>query len=134
MADSLFGGLGNIFKSKDEITNDRYNALTANASTNSNYANDLAKLNTETAAAYAPNTTTLGLDNSTWSGLGSLGTLGAAGLNAWTGMKQLDLAEDTFNFNKLDANRTYEMAKDAYDKNVARAGSIGTQMNAGKVG
>ena len=46
MAGSIFSGLGNIFKSKDEITNDRYNALTANASTNSNYANDLAKLNT----------------------------------------------------------------------------------------
>ena len=78
--------------------------------------------------------TTLGLENSTWSGLGSLATLGVGGLNAWTGMKQLDLAEDTFDFNKLDANRTYEMAKDAYDKNVARAGSIGTQMNKGKVG
>ena len=77
--------------------------------------------------------TTLGLGNDTWGALGSIGKIGAGLGQAWLGNKQLGLAEDAFAFNKMDKNRTYEMAKDAYDKNVARAGNIGAQMNKGKV-
>lgn len=80
------------------------------------------------------NNTTLGVGNDTWGTIGTIGQIGLGGLNALTGMKQMKLAKDAFNFNVMDKNRTYEMAKDAYDKNVARAGSIGKQMNAGKVG
>jgi hypothetical protein len=68
------------------------------------------------------------------SGLGSIGNI-ASGLGSlYLGNKQLGLAEDTFAFNKDMQNKQYAMAKDAYDKNVARAASVGSQMNAGKVG
>ena len=49
------------------------------------------------------------------------------------GYKNLGLAEDTFAFNKDMMNKQYAMAKDDYDRQVARSSSIGTQMNAGKV-
>ena len=32
------------------------------------------------------------------------------------------------------ANKEYAMAKDAYDRQVARAADVGSQMRAGKVG
>lgn len=70
------------------------------------------------------------------SGLGSLGNIatGISGLaSAFAGLKQLGLAEDAFKFNKSAKEKELAMAQDAYDKNVARAKSVGDQMRAGKV-
>lgn len=64
----------------------------------------------------------------------SIGDLAMKGLGAWTAMEQLDLAKDAFNYNKMDRDRAYNMSKDAYDREVKRADSIGSQMQAGKVG
>lgn len=77
--------------------------------------------------------TTFGLENKTWGNIGTGLQLGTGLFNAYTGYKQLGLAEDTFNFNKDMAQKEYAMAKDAYDKQVKRASSIGDQMQAGKV-
>lgn len=72
--------------------------------------------------------------NDTWGTIGTIGKIGVGLGQTWLGAKQLKAAEKAFDYNVMDKNRTYAMAKDAYDKNVARAGSIGKQMNAGKVG
>ncbi len=72
------------------------------------------------------------LDN--LSGWGDLAA-GLGGLaSSFAAYKQLGLAEDTFKFNKDMKTKEYAMAKDAYDKNVKRAASVGEQMRAGKVG
>lgn len=72
-----------------------------------------------------------GLKNGTWGNIGT-GVDAATGLaSLYAGMQGLDLAKDQFNFNKDQANKQYAMAKDAYDRNVARADSIGNQMAAG---
>lgn len=75
--------------------------------------------------------TTLGLDNGTWGNIGAGLNIaqGLAGL--YLGNKQLGLAEDQFAFNKDMATKEYDMAKDAYDRNVKRAEGIGAQMRAG---
>ncbi len=75
----------------------------------------------------------LGLDNSTWDGIGSGIQIGTGLMNAFTGMKQLGLQKDAFNFNKQMQEKQFGLAKDAYDRAVKRADSIGSQMNAGKV-
>ena len=63
--------------------------------------------------------------------------LGIEGLSAignyFNASKANKLAEKGLAFNMDMANKQYAMAKDAYDKNVARAKSVGDQMNAGKV-
>ena len=75
-----------------------------------------------------------GLNTGTMKGLGSIGDM-ASGLGSlYLGSKQLGLAEDTAAFNKDMLTKQYNMAKDAYDKQTARASSIGSQMQAGKVG
>lgn len=69
--------------------------------------------------------------------LGKLGNLasGIGGLaSSFAAFKQLGLAEDAFKFNKEMKEKEYAMAKDAYDRNVKRATSIGDQMRAGSVG
>jgi hypothetical protein len=75
----------------------------------------------------------LGLDNNTWGGIGSGIEIGTGVLNTLTGMKQLGLQKDAFNFNKQMQEKQYGLAKDAYDRAVKRADSIGNQMQAGKV-
>ena len=75
-----------------------------------------------------------GLNKGTMKGLGSIGDI-ASGLGSlYLGSKQLGLAEDTAAFNKDMLTKQYNMAKDAYDKQTARASSIGLQMQTGKVG
>ena len=75
-----------------------------------------------------------GISQGNWGNIGT-GAQALSGLaNVYGNLKQLGLAEDTFNFNKDMANKQYAMAKDAYDRNVARADSISKQMAAGKVG
>lgn len=66
----------------------------------------------------------------TGSVLGGIGDLA----NAWTGYQQLGLAKKAFNFNRDMKEKEYAMAKDAYDRQVNRANSIGSQMQAGRVG
>ena len=74
-----------------------------------------------------------GLNNGTLKGLGSIGNI-ATGLGGiYLGTKQLGLAKEKFAFDKDMINKQYDMAKDAYDKQVARAKNIGDQMNVGKV-
>lgn len=72
-----------------------------------------------------------GLKNGTWGNIGT-GVNAVTGLaSLYAGLQGLDLARDQLNFNKDQANKQYTMAKDAYDRNVARADSIGNQMAAG---
>lgn len=75
-----------------------------------------------------------GFNKGTMQGLGSIGQIGAGLGSLFLGAKQLGLAEDKFKFDKDMLNKQYAMAKDAYDRQTARATSIGDQMNAGKVG
>lgn len=74
-----------------------------------------------------------GMNQGTLQGLGSIGDIGKGLGGIYLGYKQLGLAEDKFAFDKDMMNKQYAMAKDAYDKQVARANNIGSQMNAGKV-
>jgi len=74
-----------------------------------------------------------GLGKNTWSNIGTMGNLALGGLAAYTNWQQLGLAKKAFKFNKDMKQKEYAMAKDAYDRNVARAKSIGDQMRAGKV-
>lgn len=76
----------------------------------------------------------LGMSKETLGGLGDLGGLAGGLASTYAGFKQLGLAEDAFNFNKAMKEKEYAMAKDAYDRNVARAKSVGDQMREGKVG
>jgi hypothetical protein len=76
------------------------------------------------------------VDNAGGSTLGSVGAgLDIAGglANAYIGYKNYGLQKDKFAFEKDMANKEYAMAKDAYDRNVKRAGSVGSQMQAGAV-
>ncbi len=68
-------------------------------------------------------------------GLGSLGNLtfenglgaikGLTGLaNAYTGYKQLGLAEDAFDFNKAAANREYVANVQKYNNSLARTAAV----------
>ena len=73
----------------------------------------------------------LGMNKGQW-GMASQGVNAVTGLaSLYAGMQGLDLARDQLNFNKDQANKQYAMAKDAYDRNVARADSIAAQMRAG---
>lgn len=74
-----------------------------------------------------------GLKNTTWGNIGTAGQLGLGLANTLTAMRQLELQKDAFRFNKDMKNKEYAMAKDAYDRNVARAASIGEQMRKGQV-
>lgn len=72
-----------------------------------------------------------GLKKGTWGDIGT-GVNAVTGLaSLYAGLQGLDLARDQLNFNKDQANKQYAMAKDAYDRNVTRADSIGKQMAAG---
>ena len=74
-----------------------------------------------------------GMNQGTLQGLGSISNiLGGLG-GIYLGSKQLGLAKDKFAYDKDMMNKQYAMAKDSYDKQVARANSIDKQMNAGKV-
>ena len=75
-----------------------------------------------------------GITKGTWGDIGTVGNLGLGAISAYAGLKNLGLAEQTFNFNKGMTEKEYAMSKDAYDKNVARGQSISDQMAAGKVG
>lgn len=66
--------------------------------------------------------------------LGDMAGLAGSLANTFMGFKQLGLAEDAFNFNKDMKTKEYQMAKDAYDRNVRRAESISDQMRAGRAG
>ena len=87
----------------------------------------------------APSTSSLfgadgfGMNQGTLEGLGSIGNIGVGLGKLFLGAKQLGLAEDKFAFDKDMLNKQYAMAKDAYDKQTARAASIGSQMQLGKV-
>lgn len=70
--------------------------------------------------------------NKTGGALGLAQALGTIG-GLYTGMKAADLQEETFKHNVMDAQRTYDMAKDAYDRQVARGKSISEQMSPRKV-
>jgi hypothetical protein len=78
--------------------------------------------------------TFLGLEQGTWGGLGAAGQLLGGAIGAYTGLENLGLARKTLDYNMAMGDKQYAMAKDAYDRNVARANSIGDQMAAGKVG
>lgn len=71
-------------------------------------------------------------NEATFDTLVDLGGLASGLADSYKGLKQLGLAEDTFNFNKSMKEKEYSMAKDAYDRNVARADSISEQMRAGQ--
>lgn len=74
-----------------------------------------------------------GMNAGTLKGLGSITDM-AAGLGGlFLGAKQLGLAKDKFAYDKQMMDKQYAMAKDSYDRQVARANNIGQQMNAGKV-
>lgn len=75
-----------------------------------------------------------GMNKDTMGSLGKLGTLAGGLADSFMAYKQMGLAEDAFNFNKDMAMKEYNMTKDAYDRNVKRAKSIGDQMRAGGVG
>jgi hypothetical protein len=72
--------------------------------------------------------TTFGLTGEQWGVAGLAGKLALGGLEAYTGFKNMKLAEESFAFNKDMLNKQYAMAEDAYKKNVNRAASIGAQM------
>lgn len=74
-----------------------------------------------------------GLKDTTWGNIGMAGQLGLGLANTITAMDQLNLQKEAFGFNKDMKNKEYSMAKDAYDRNVARAASIGEQMRKGQV-
>jgi hypothetical protein len=78
--------------------------------------------------------TFLGLDQSTWGGLAAGGQLLGGAIGAYTGLEKLGLAKKVADYNMAMEDKQYAMAKDAYDRNVARATSISDQMAKGKVG
>jgi hypothetical protein len=78
--------------------------------------------------------TFLGLDQSTWGGLAAGGQLLSGAVGAYTGLEKLGLAKKVADYNMGMGDKQYAMAKDAYDRNVARATSISDQMAKGKVG
>ena len=79
------------------------------------------------------NDSTLGVSNSTWGAVSDIASIGTGLAGAYLGNKQLNLAQDKFDFDKDMMQKQYGMAKDAYDKQVKRAAGIGAQMQAGKV-
>lgn len=74
-----------------------------------------------------------GLKDTTWSNIGTLGNLGMGLAGTVAAMEQLNLQKDAFKFNKDMKEKEYGMARDAYDRNVARAAGIGEQMRKGQV-
>jgi hypothetical protein len=78
--------------------------------------------------------TFLGLDQSTWGGLAAGGQLLGGAIGAYTSLENLGLAKKVADYNMSMGDKQYAMAKDAYDRNVARATSISDQMAKGKVG
>lgn len=89
--------------------------------------------NLPTAGSTGGDTGLFGLKDTTWGNIGMAGQLGLGLANTLTAMDQLRLQKDAFAFNKDMKNKEYAMAKDAYDRNVARAASIGEQMRKGQV-
>jgi len=58
-------------------------------------------------------------------GLGLGAVKGATGLaNAYTGFKNLELAEDAFDFNKMAADREYAANKRKYENTLARTAAV----------
>jgi hypothetical protein len=78
--------------------------------------------------------TFLGLDQSTWGGLAAGGQLLGGAIDAYSKLEELGLAKKVADHNMAMSDKQYSMAKDAYDRNVARATSISDQMAKGKVG
>jgi hypothetical protein len=78
--------------------------------------------------------TFLGLDQSTWGGLAAGGQLLGGAVGAYTALENLGLAKKVADYNMSMGDKQYAMAKDAYDRNVARAAGISDQMAKGKVG
>lgn len=74
-----------------------------------------------------------GIDNQQWGNIGQAGQLGLGLANAYSGYKNMQLKRDAFDFNKDMKQKEYAMAKDAYDRQIRRATSIGDQMRAGQV-
>lgn len=75
-----------------------------------------------------------GLKDSTWGNIGTIGQLGLGALSAYTNWGQLELAKDAFSYNKEMKDKEYAMAKDAYDRRIAKGTSITEQINAGATG
>jgi hypothetical protein len=78
--------------------------------------------------------TFLGLEQGTWGGLAAGGQLIGGAVGAYTALENLGLAKKVADHNMAMSDKQYDMAKDAYDRNVARATSISDQMAKGKVG
>lgn len=132
---SGFMGLGNLFGGGGGL----YTPTTSEMSGIADSYNALGGVS-GTGMDFKTWTNTQGINSSPSTGLGDLSGLqgigaGLQGLGAlagaFTGMKNYKLAKDSLSFNKDMAQKEYAMAKDAYDKNVARSKSIGEQMRAG---
>ncbi len=73
-----------------------------------------------------------GFNKGTLEGLGQIGDLVSGLSGIYLGNKQLGLAKDKFAFDKDMLTKQYDMAKDAYDRQVERTGNIDRKIQAGK--
>jgi hypothetical protein len=73
--------------------------------------------------------TTFGLTDKQWGGLAVGGQLLGGLTGAYVGLENLGLAKKQYALQEDMLNKQYNMAKDAYDRNVKRAEHIGNQMN-----
>jgi hypothetical protein len=73
-----------------------------------------------------------GFNKGTLQGLGQIGNLASGVAGIYLGNKQLGLAKDKFAFDKDMLTKQYNMAKDAYDRQVERTGNIDRKIQAGK--
>ena len=80
-----------------------------------------------------PQNTTLGLTTDQWGNIGAIGDIGQGLAGLFMGKKMMDAEKARFEASKDLLGREYAMAKDAYDRQVKRAGDIGSQMRAGSV-
>lgn len=122
LGQSPVGGMNGIYRTPGSLTPGALRYMSG--AEQEAYFKGLDIENAAKDSGFGMNMNTIGTGFNIASGLGSL----------YLGNKQLGLAEDKFAYDKDMMNKQYAMAKDAYDKQVARAGSIGSQMNAGKVG
>lgn len=144
--DADSGGLGTLTNSNStDVTGSSYTPTVSSPNKYTNMAFGITGDNTTSATDYTPPASNsifgdlfgkdgFGMNKGTMEGLGSIGGIGAGIGKIWLGSKQLGLAEDKFEFDKNMLNKQYDMAKDNYDRQKARAESVGNQMQAGKVG